>query len=228
MDDGDVEAAVGFWDALRDALSDLPAATVQGLLIDEPLPWPGRVLTWLLVKPYYAMVGDDEKYEKRVNTFYLNASENFSIILVVAMNIGLWWRALHWMDICFSLRCRAAGRVASLSITSVPTVIPLPFVTFKQVPDRYRVPDSCGYITFLLPLLYAPSRLVLLVVSRTIHIVRLERNPNREADKTKINQGPSSPESSGRPRDPGYQNSNFVKTRTTTNLTHNEEAGEQS
>jgi len=74
VDDGDVEAMVGFWGALGDALSDIPAAIVRGPSINKHdfNSWLARVLTWPLLKPTYIMFARsrDEKHEKRVDTFY--------------------------------------------------------------------------------------------------------------------------------------------------------------
>jgi hypothetical protein len=46
MDDGEVEADVGYWDALRNAFSELPAAIADGPLRDEfpQVPWKRRVI----------------------------------------------------------------------------------------------------------------------------------------------------------------------------------------
>src|SRR5712671_243388 len=57
VDDGDVEATVGFWAALRDSLSDLPAAIVRGPSVNEGDfdSWLARVLTWPFLKPFYIM-----------------------------------------------------------------------------------------------------------------------------------------------------------------------------
>jgi hypothetical protein len=45
-DDGDIEATVGFWDALGDALFGFPAAIVRGPFCDEfvEIPWLARVV----------------------------------------------------------------------------------------------------------------------------------------------------------------------------------------
>src|SRR5712671_4535643 len=64
VDDGDAEASVGFWAALGDALSDLPAAIVRGpSSLSSDIPWLVRILVWPLVKPLYTMVGEDDEYE---------------------------------------------------------------------------------------------------------------------------------------------------------------------
>ena len=43
---------MGFWAALRDALSVLPVAIVLGPLIDkDSWPWLVRVLAWPILKP---------------------------------------------------------------------------------------------------------------------------------------------------------------------------------
>jgi hypothetical protein len=96
-DDGAVEAAVGFWVALRDALSELPAAIIRGpawpgdrfLDAVSKLPaaaaivhgpdtaaggdlWLLRVILWPVFKPFQIIRGRDDAYKnpKRVGTFY--------------------------------------------------------------------------------------------------------------------------------------------------------------
>jgi hypothetical protein len=117
-DDGDVEAVVGFWVALRDTLSSLPAAIVRGPIINDDgideLDWLGRVLVWPILKPFSVMFGEDQKYEnlKRVNTFYSRQQDGVSkrrAILVGAITsaIAAAFGGIHCIGWSFSLHVLA-------------------------------------------------------------------------------------------------------------------------
>jgi len=109
VDDGDVEDTLGFWAALRDALSDLPTAIVRGPFVDTDLPWLARVLVWPLYRPSHIFFGyedpdDHQDLEgKRVNTFYPAkwvASEGASIFLLATVTIG--FGGIHCIGWSFS------------------------------------------------------------------------------------------------------------------------------
>jgi len=98
VDDGDVEATVGFWIALQDTLSGLPAAIVFGPYNDTFIgsSWLTRVLTWPLFKPGDIMLGQDwadDVKSKRVNTFYptkwVTASQKFLVATVTVAFGGI-------------------------------------------------------------------------------------------------------------------------------------------
>jgi len=171
IDDGDAEATLGFWSALGDALSDIPAAIVRGpSSLSSDIPWLVRILVWPLVKPLYTMVGEDDEYEKRVNTFYpakwVTASENFSIFLVIAITLA--FGGIHCIGWSFTFPSsaeRTLWRVASLSITSVPILLaPLSFAV-DQVLHKYQIHEFCSSMTSILLLsLYVFSRLALLIL----------------------------------------------------------------
>jgi len=68
IDDGGIEATIGFWGALRDALSDVPATIVRGPVTDnfENSSWLIRVFMWLLFKPTDVLLpGDGAKGSTR-------------------------------------------------------------------------------------------------------------------------------------------------------------------
>jgi hypothetical protein len=75
VDDGDVEPTVGFWGAIRDAVSDLPAMIVRGPIIGAK---QGscllRILFWPVERPFKILIGEslgkDSEDLKRVNIFY--------------------------------------------------------------------------------------------------------------------------------------------------------------
>jgi len=105
IDDRDVEVTVGFWVALRDALSDFPSAIVRGPVSGgfDYLPWLIRVLLWPLSRPLEILVpvkeADYVKSGKRVNTFYpalwVKSSMTFSIFLVVVTTVA--FGAIHYV-----------------------------------------------------------------------------------------------------------------------------------
>jgi len=178
VDDGDVEATVGFWGALGDALSDLPAAIVRGPSINDHDfdSWLGRVLTWPFAKPAYVMLstGRDEKHEKRLDTFYpakwVMVSKNFSISLVIAITVV--FGGIHCIGWSFSFPSsteRTLWRVASLSITCVPVAY-IPLVGVANGIDvglvnKYRSGRFCSLITGVsLLFIYILGRSALLVL----------------------------------------------------------------
>jgi hypothetical protein len=169
VDDGDVEATVGFWVALRDALSGLPAAVVRGPRVPEFDPWLARVSTWPLLKPLHAMLGVTKTYAKRVDTFYptdwVSQTEGFSYILVVL--ITLTFGGIHcigWSFIFPSSTERTLWRVASLCITGVPMVLFL-LIAAIQYMRRYSHSYYCAVISVILLLVvYVLCRLTLLVL----------------------------------------------------------------
>jgi hypothetical protein len=172
IDDGDVEWTVGFWVALGDALSDIPAAIVRGPVADTlwGAPWAIRVLMWLPMKPTNIMIPGDESDAvelKRVGTFYPAkwvASKKFSIFLVATITVA--FGAIHSLGWSFEFRSiieRALWRVASLSITGVPIMI---FVLYGLVSAiKTSFVETCAFIAvILIVFLYILSRLVLLVL----------------------------------------------------------------
>jgi hypothetical protein len=109
VDDGDIEGTVGFWMALRDTLSGLPAAVVLGPHISgfHGSSWLTRVLTWPFFKPAEIMLGQamaDEVKSKRVNTFYPVGQDvrKFLDTSRGRHHCDLWEHSLHWMVIHFS------------------------------------------------------------------------------------------------------------------------------
>jgi len=176
VDDGNAETTVGFWTALREALSHLPAAIVRGpsVFLEDFDSWLFRVLMWPFVRPMIIVFspGDDE-YEKRVATFYPNewvtGTEKFSIFLVVTTTLA--FGGIHCIAWSFNFPSHIEGtlwRVASLSITSVPILCPV-LVIFGAVVDdfllRERFGDFCQDMTLvLLASLYVLSRLALLIL----------------------------------------------------------------
>src|SRR5712671_6670865 len=179
IDDGNVEATVGFWGALRDALSDIPSAIVRGPVFDvlTDSPWLMRVVMWLLFKPVFILLPDDEeddvKVEKRVNTFYparwATSSENSLLLLVAAITVV--FGAIHCIGWSFYFPTsieKTLWRVASLTITGFPILF-LPVSLIGAAIDRLilkrRFNDFCLYIAMtLLFFTYILSRLALLVL----------------------------------------------------------------
>jgi len=172
IDDGEVEAAVGCWSALRDALSDLPAAIAHGPLINKGDfdSWLPRVLTWPFLRPLYVMVTagtDEEYYEKRVDTFYpaewVETSEKFSFIFVATLTLA--FGGIHCIGWSFTFPSsteQTLWRVASLIITCVPIVIFLLTVVLNVGLGVYGFCSSMAFI--LLLLFYILGRFALLVL----------------------------------------------------------------
>jgi len=175
-DDGDIETTVGYWVALRDAVSDLPAAIVRGpSAIDSDFDsWLARVLTWPFVQPLYIMLSyRDNEYEKRVNTFYpdkwVETSENFSSFVVVTITLA--FGGIHCIGWTFDFPSnieRTLWRVASISITGIPILV-FPLGVLGDMVDnvfKKRFGDFCINMSVILPLsFYLLSRLALLVLS---------------------------------------------------------------
>jgi len=181
VNDGDVESTVGFWSALRDALSDLPAAIVRGPSINAGVfdSWLVRVLAWPLLKPLFIMLPSSRnirEHEKRIDTFYpakwAQASEKFSKYLLVAIAVAFGGiHCIGWSLTFPSSTERALWRVASLTITCVPVAYFLVFndigreigdmLQLGEYGSNYFCPDMIGVSLLSLYLL---SRLALLTL----------------------------------------------------------------
>jgi len=169
IDDGDVEAPVGFWVALRDALSALPAAIVRGPSIRDFDSWPARVVTWPFLRPLYVMVmrGHDEGSEEtRVGTFYpvkwVTASEDFSYFLLTAITSA--FGGIHCIGWSFTFPSsteQTLWHVSSLIITTVPIVI---FPLAGILSFTFRSSFCFNTPIYLLPFLYVLGRLTLLIL----------------------------------------------------------------
>jgi len=178
IDDGNAEATVGTWDALRDAVSDIPAVIVRGPVVNgfTDSSWLTRVLLWPLANLANTLVPRDEeddinlKFEKRVGTFYPTkwaASEGPSIFLVATVTVV--FGAIHCIGWSFhfpSMIERTIWRFASLCITCVPILIfPLTALGFTIGNPTSRFDDCCENILLTIILsFYVLSRLALLVL----------------------------------------------------------------
>jgi hypothetical protein len=193
VDDGHVEATVGCWVALGDALSKLPAAIVHGPLVEDSLleseglrwPWPARVLAWPVIKPFDILVGGyHDKVGKRVSTFYPREWEYWIDIWRLAMVIAVIASAfggIHCIGWSFTFPSsteRTLWRVASISITSIP--VPLFSVIFLLESDlfddfrdwfEYRVPKWIARPIIWLMILLVPLQLILYVLSRLVLLI---------------------------------------------------------
>jgi len=171
-DDGDVEVAVGFLGALRDALPELSAAIVRGPLRDDSdlgeLPWLIRVLLWPIFKPFQIIgTGNSgREYEnlnlKRVTTFYPDgwAEVSFRGIFVGA-GVVLAFGGIHCIGWSFTFPSRSEQllwRIASVSIVSIPIIIPLS-ILLNDIAE-----NLIGISIVLLLASYILSRLALLVL----------------------------------------------------------------
>jgi hypothetical protein len=166
IDDGDVEATVGCWSALGDALSNLPAAIVRGPYVGDINAWQLRVLLWPIYKPLITLIGHDheEECEMRVETFYPTEwleGSMFSAALVASITLA--FGSIHCIGWLFTFPSdteRILWRVASLSITGVPIAIALVVLFMNYI----RLPEFFGFLIPILLSLYVLGRLVLLVL----------------------------------------------------------------
>jgi hypothetical protein len=156
VDDGDVEATVGFWGALGGALSDLPAAIVRGPYVNKVDfdSWLARVLTWPLLKPFNIMFpsGVNEEHEKRLDTFYpakwAEESEVVSILIVIVITVA--FGGIHCIGWSFTFPSsmeRTFWRFASLSITCVPVVC-IPFGGVGMALDKFLLKNRSADFLF--------------------------------------------------------------------------------
>jgi hypothetical protein len=109
-DDRDIEDPVGFWIALRDALSDLPTGIYSWTICRHGPAVGARA--WPLLRPLRTLLGYDNADEyhnlegKRVNTSYPAnwiAESGCPILPCGHHHNGLQWHSLRWMAIHFSL-----------------------------------------------------------------------------------------------------------------------------
>jgi hypothetical protein len=179
IDDGDVEATVGCWDALGDAFSKLPTAIAGGPLIHElpGHPWTWRIISWPFVKPLQ-ILGisglNQQKNLERVTTFYPNGWDGSWMHILFAMvpvtAIASAFGGVHcigWSFIFPSSLEQTLWRLASISITVVPIMIPSLEYAIDRLPDEYFDEHEVFrfFITWILPLLfYIFGRFVLLVL----------------------------------------------------------------
>ncbi|KAI9508453.1 hypothetical protein F5148DRAFT_905941 [Russula earlei] len=175
IDDGDIEATSlgGFWDALRDALSDLGAAIVRGPLTESfgNQMWLTRVLMWPFMKPAFIAVGEEEKHPMMVGTFYphewgseLRSTFGWVAVLAITLTFG----GIHCIGWLFSFPSSAEQtlwRFASVTITAAPILFPAYHLIVRLEDSGHVYVAGFLALGFLLsPLLYMLSRLVLLVL----------------------------------------------------------------
>jgi len=148
IDDGDVEADVGFWDALGEALSALPAAIADGPIIRK-LPrasWLWRVYLWPFTKPLDFLCLEKPKrkqgYEnlKKVSTFYPDewpTGRTMVVGLAFVAAIASVFGGIHCLGWVFAGTERNYWRLASISITAIPLTFFLSYLPRPTLAGKY-------------------------------------------------------------------------------------------
>jgi len=177
IDDGDVEADVGFWAALRQALSEVPAAIASGPMTREfpRAPWVSRVSAWILGKPLqFLSVGIwKQKYEnlKRVPTFYPDGwptANTTRVGLAFVAAIASVFGGIHCLGWSFKFSStfeQSLWRYDSISIAAIPITFSLSSVSLPILGRKYPTALlGIYYILFLQLSFYVCSRFVLLIL----------------------------------------------------------------
>jgi hypothetical protein len=174
VDDGDVEAAVGFWIALRDALSRLPAAIIRGPeKYDESdrASWLPRVVFRSINNMVLVIRGISlsENPTYRVRTFYPdewggNVFMGGSLVIAITLGFGS-IHCIGWSFLFPSNAERMLWRAAAICIIGVPIVYIPALISFRYNRFLFRTPLLPQFLLprFLL-ILYTLSRLTLLVL----------------------------------------------------------------
>jgi len=174
VDDGDVESAVGFWIALRDTLSGLPAAIVRRPVIAsddiDDSGWVYRVVVWPIMKPLSIMSGRDDEYEnlKRVHTFYPRGWDRMPrrgafLVTAIASVFG----SIHCIGWSFTFPSsteQTLWRVASVSIVGVPIIFVPHVLALSNEPGMKGHDWYLITIILMQSFLYILSRLALLIL----------------------------------------------------------------
>jgi len=177
MDDGDVEATIGFWVALRDAIFDLPATIRRGPFIydDEvdEYAWIYRVLFWPIARPLLIIGNQNREYERyehlrRVDTFSPVRWDRLPLrgtVLVSAIASG--FGAIHCIGWSFTFPSsteQTLWRVASVSISGIPILF-LPLLFALSITPDENIKLKIGFIImYSQSSLYVLCRLGLLVL----------------------------------------------------------------
>ncbi|KAH9962582.1 hypothetical protein BC827DRAFT_1285408 [Russula dissimulans] len=142
IDDGDVEADVGYWGPLFEALSKVPAAIADGPMTRNfpRVPWLHRVSFWPFFKLSQILgIGKPEQEYtrlKKVNTFYPDSWPTERTMLVGLAFVGviaLAFGGIHflvfpWLVVFPSYTTVTFWVVTSVSIVVVPITLFLSFV----------------------------------------------------------------------------------------------------
>ncbi|KAH9962600.1 hypothetical protein BC827DRAFT_200716 [Russula dissimulans] len=176
IDDRDVEADMGFWHALLEALFELPAAIVHGPFTRElpHAPWQSRVMFWLFFKPQqFLCIGiGTQEYEnlKRVTTFYPDKWGNrrtlvvgLALVAAIASTFG-GIHCLGWLLTFPSSTQGALWLFASISIVVLPISLSLSLVPRLKERNYPNTLYVMNFILFSQLYIYMLCRLVLLVL----------------------------------------------------------------
>jgi len=177
ISDRDVEADVGYWDALREALFWLPATIADGPLTRElpRVPWLLRVIAWPFVKPpQFLCIGiPKQEHEdlKRVTTFYPDdwqTGRTMDVGLALVAAIASAFSGIHclgWLFTFPSSTERTLWCFSSVSIVAVPITLALSFVPQRILSRKFRdIPWVLAPVLNLQIGLYILCRFALLIL----------------------------------------------------------------
>jgi hypothetical protein len=181
VDDGHIEAAAGFWAALRDALFKLPSEIAKGPLIHVLGPeysWPRRVFIWPFIKTQQVLgiaISNQRSanLKKKIATFYPETWErrDRSLALFAATLVALTFGGIHCVGSIFifpSNTEQILWRVASASIAGIPIILFLwihaLFWVTDEYPERQALRTFLRYTLRLQVFAYFLCRLTLLVL----------------------------------------------------------------
>jgi len=174
VDDGGVEAVVGFWIALRDALSELPAAIIRAKQDTDAVGWLSHIVFWPTTKIVQVIRGvnpsensENSESTYRVRTFYPEEWSGSALWgTFVVMAITLTFGSIHCIGWTFHFPSnteRTLWRAASVCIIGVP-IMYLSLALLMFYVRRPFMLWATIYLARFLLILYTLSRLVLLVL----------------------------------------------------------------
>jgi hypothetical protein len=179
--DETVEATVGFWVALRDALSNIPSSITNGPLVHVLGPefsWPRRVFMWPFIKiqQILGMTLSNQRSANsklKVATFYPETwdGRDRSLALFVATVMALAFGGIHCVGSSFTFPSsteQTVWRLTSASIAGIPIILFLwlhaLFWVTVEYPEHRAVRSFLRYTLRVQVFAYLLCRLALLAL----------------------------------------------------------------